>query len=304
MAAVSQKNKMVTASKTGAVFFCLKIICNIVAFIYNFTLIMNGIDYKAIPIGELTLKNIDEAQGRIQGYFSTFGNVDADKEMVMPGAFQKTLAQNSKRIKHLYQHNPLQPLAGVKNGKLIMTEDKNGLFFDSTISQTSYGKDVIKLYADGVIDEHSIGFNAVTKSEKKNYTELNEIKLWEGSTVTWGANEMAGTSSVKSLTQEEAITKMNVVIKALRNGKYENEDVFDLLEIYFKQLQQTIIDLKKSTMPDMVKCPNCGEQTPSAENAMGGIMCVHCGNTFSTQKSTMPERLKNYGVAFTNFLTH
>lgn len=217
---------------------------------------MNGIEYKSIGIGELTLKDIDQATGRILGYFSTFGNIDSDNEMIMPGAFAKTLAQNSRRIKHLYQHNPLMPLSGVKKGNLILTEDPKGLAFDSTISQTSYGKDTIQLYVDGVIDEHSIGFNTITKTEKKDYTELNEIRLWEGSTVTWGANEEAGTTAVKSFTKEEAIAKMNVVIKAFRNGKYENEEVFDLLDIYFKQLQQTILDLSQpTTEPELKSTP-------------------------------------------------
>jgi HK97 family phage prohead protease len=204
---------------------------------------MNGIEYKSIG-SELMLKDIDEKQGRILGYFSKFGNIDSDKDMIMPGAFTKTLKENHSRIKHLYQHDPLKPLAGVKNGRLVITEEKEGLAFDSTISQTSYGRDVIKLYSDGVIDEHSIGFNTVRKSEKQGYVQIEEIKLWEGSTVTWGANEFAGTTSVKSLSKEDAIKKMGVVIKALRNGSYENEDIFDLLDIYFKQLQQIILDIK------------------------------------------------------------
>lgn len=208
---------------------------------------MNGIEYKSIGVEEMMLKDIDEKQGRVLGYFSKFSNIDSDKDVIMPGAFTRTLKNNAARIKHLYQHNPLMPLSGVKNGKLIITEDKEGLAFDSTISQTSYGRDTIRLYADGVIDEHSIGFNTVDAKDKKDYREITEIKLWEGSTVTWGANEMAGTTSVKSLTKEDVIKKMDVVIKSFRNGKYENEEVFDLLEIYFKQLQQIILDISKPT---------------------------------------------------------
>ena len=221
---------------------------------------MNGIEYKSIGSGEMMLKDIDEKQGRILGYFSKFGNIDSDKDMIMPGAYARTLKNNAARIKHLYQHDPLKPLSGVKNSRLILSEDSNGLFFDSTISQTSYGKDVIQLYADGVIDEHSVGFNTVKEAEKGNYREIQEIKLWEGSTVTWGANHLAGTSDVKSLSKEDAIKKMDIVLKAFRNGKYENEEVFDLLEIYHKQLQQIIIDLTvktteppQSTLPDELK---------------------------------------------------
>jgi HK97 family phage prohead protease len=206
------------------------------------------LQFKSIGTAEMMLKDIDEKQGRVLGYFSKFGNIDSDGDMIMKGAYTKTLQENHARIKHLYQHDPLKPLAGVKNSRLTISEDADGLAFDSTISQTSYGKDVIKLYADGVIDEHSVGFVTKRKTEKSGYTEINEIHLWEGSTVTWGANEMAGTTSVKSLTKEQAIQKMDIVIKALRNGRYENEDIFDLLEIYFKQLQIQIVQ-EQSTQP-------------------------------------------------------
>lgn len=199
------------------------------------------------------LKDIDEKQGRVLGYFSKFGNIDSDKDMIMPGAFKRTLNANMPRIKHLYQHNPLQPLSGVKNSRLIISEDKDGLAFDSTITQTSYGKDVIMLYVDGVIDEHSIGFNTVDSKDKKDFRELTELKLWEGSTVTWGANEMAGTTGVKSMTKQDAANKMDNVLKALRNGKYENEEVFDLLEIYFKQLQQIILEISIPTTGPLIK---------------------------------------------------
>lgn len=212
-----------------------------------------SLEYKSLSSGIVT--DIDEKQGRIIGYFSKFGNIDSDGDMIMPGAYKRTLANNMRRIKHLYQHDPSMPLAGVKNSRLLLEEDSQGLKFDSTISQTSYGKDVVLLYADGVIDEHSVGFNTIQKEDKGKYNEIIEIKLWEGSTVTWGANEFAGTEAVKSLTKEQAILKMDNVLKAIRNGKYENEDVFDLLDIYFKQLQHAISDLtttapeQKSTLP-------------------------------------------------------
>lgn len=209
------------------------------------------IKYKSLGTSDMMLKDVNPEQGRILGYFAKFGNIDSDGEMIMPGAFTKTLTQNGPRIKHLYQHNPLQPLSGIKNSNLIITEDSYGLAFDSTISKTSYGKDVIQLYVDGVIDEHSIGYNVLSSADKKDYRELTELKLWEGSTVTWGANELAGTTIVKSMSKDDVIKKMDNVAKALRNGKYENDEVFDLLDIYFKQLQQHILDISaQATKPE------------------------------------------------------
>ena len=134
---------------------------------------------------------------------------------------------------------------------LEVSEDSKGLAFKSTISQTSWGRDAIKLYADGVVDEHSVGFQTIKSVDRNDYREITEIKLWEGSTVTWGANEMARSKSAFSA--EDLTRKMDSVIKAIRNGKYENEDIFDNLEYYFKQLQQLFINLtsksESSTQP-------------------------------------------------------
>lgn len=200
---------------------------------------------------QILVKDIDEKEGRIRGYFAVFGNVDSDGDMIMPGAFKRSLTNNLRRIKHLWQHNPWQPLSNAGAGTLILTEDNYGLFFDSTISKTSWGKDAIQAYADGLVDEHSIGFNTLKESRKDNYNEITEVKLWEGSTVTYAANELARTESIKNLTKEQAFERMNVSLKAFREGTYQNEEIFEYLEIYVKQLQQHILDLSApiSTQP-------------------------------------------------------
>jgi uncharacterized protein len=210
------------------------------------------------------IKDVDSATGTVTGYFSIFGNVDSDGDIVMPGAFKRSLNNNYKRIKHLNQHRSYEPLSATKNDNLVVKEDDKGLYFESKISKTSYGKDTILLYLDGVLDEHSIGYE-VTKSRDSDtqfvtsrwdpakqvpVKELIELYLWEGSTVTWGANKNAGTSSVKSLTKEQAFEKMNGILKAIKNGKYEQEEIFEMLELQFKQLEQHILDL--STQPEVV----------------------------------------------------
>lgn len=211
------------------------------------------LEFKSIPADGNSIKDIDEKKGIVTGYFSIFGNKDSDNDIIVPGAFKKTLSENYRRVKHLYQHDPVKPLSGTKNNLLTVKEDSVGLYFESKISETSWGKDAIRLYADGVVDEQSIGYKTIKSIDKKDYNELTELHLWEGSMVTWGANEMAQTTGMKCLfTPETAIAKMDNVLKALRNGKYENEEIFDVLEYYFKQLQQYITDLTKveSTQPD------------------------------------------------------
>lgn len=211
------------------------------------------------------IKDVDQKTGTVTGYFSIFGNVDSDGDIIMPGAFSRTLNNNYKRLKHLDQHDPSLRLSGTKYDNLVAKEDAKGLYFESKISQTSYGKDVILLYQDGVLDEHSIGYEVVKArdsdtqftqryGQKVPVKELQELKLWEGSTVTWGANAMARTESVKSFTKEQAIAKMHNILKAIKNGKYEQDEVFEMLDLYFKQLEQHINDL--STTPLAVQAPD------------------------------------------------
>lgn len=221
----------------------------------------NILEYKSIHASTKdAIKDIDETKGIVSGYFSVFGNKDSDSDIIMPGAYTKTLNENYRRIKHLYQHNPWQPLSGTKNDNLVVTQDNYGLHFVSTVSKTSWGRDAIRLYADGVIDEQSVGFQTIKSQDRQGYRELTELKLWEGSAVTWAANEQALTGDVKSLDKDLLFTKMNNVVKSIRNGKYENEDIFDSLELYVKQIQLLIHNLTKqateplpSTLPDDVK---------------------------------------------------
>jgi uncharacterized protein len=217
------------------------------------------------------IKDIDAKTGTVTGYFSIFGNVDSDGDMIMPGAFKRSLQNNYARQKHLNQHRSGEVLSGTKKGNLTIKEDSKGLYFESKISQTTLGKDVILLYEDGALDEHSIGYEVVRSrdsdtmtrpsrwnpTEKLPVKELHELKLWEGSTVTWGANEMATTENIKSLTKEQAFDKMSCVMKALRNGKYEHEEIFEMLELTFKQLEQHILDLStSSTKPVAIAAPD------------------------------------------------
>lgn len=208
------------------------------------------------------ITNIDEKDGIIEGYFSVFGNKDSDKDIIRPGFFTKTLSENYSRIKHLYQHDPWRPLSGTAKGNLVLTQDNYGLKYKSTISKTSYGKDMILLHVDGVIDENSIGFQTTQSKELKGEDgrELIEGILWEGSSVTWGSNERALS---KSLNKDELCKKMDTVMKAIRNGKYENEDLFDSLEIYFKQLQSLLTSLTTKAAEEAPK-PDYGKEIADA----------------------------------------
>ncbi|MFA5452529.1 MAG: HK97 family phage prohead protease [Candidatus Methanomethylophilaceae archaeon] len=204
--------------------------------------------YLTKDVGE-AVKDVDSVKGIVTGYFSIFGNKDSDGDIVLPGAYRKTLKENGPgsdkpRILHLFQHDPYKPLAK----PYVLKEDKTGLYFESKISDTALGKDVLQLYLDKVLTEHSIGYQVVKREvdEKEETQKLIELKLWEGSTVSWGANMDAVVSTVKnegknSKSWDILIQKLDALHSAVK-GNY-TDDTARLLEIQFNQLKQTVFSL-------------------------------------------------------------
>lgn len=199
------------------------------------------------------LKDIDDKQKIISAYVSVFNNIDSDGDMVMPGAFKKTIAERGPgasrvRIKHLWMHDPYNVI-GVPEE---MSEDSEGLLVRSRFGTDQFSQDKMQQHIDGLIDEFSIGYQ-VSQAEKVDgdtpYQKLMEIKLWEYSSVTWGANALTrmieGKSSIKD--QLEVINeRMNRLTTALRKGKYTDETA-ETFEIELKQIQtiyNELIELK------------------------------------------------------------
>jgi len=199
-----------------------------------------------------SVKDVDVKQGIICGYFSKFGNKDSDGDIIVPGAFTKTLKENGPgsgkpRILHLLQHEPTMPLGKPQ----VLNENSEGLYFESKISGTSYGRDTLKLYEDGVLTEHSIGYKVIKNEPKEDANYLHEIRLWEGSTVSWGANMEATVTGIKAEDKEAIYDKLIKKLEAMTyavKGNY-TDDMIVQLEIQIKQIQQLIMSLAELEKP-------------------------------------------------------
>ena len=109
------------------------------------------------------------------------------------------------------------------------------------------GQDFLKMYQEGIIREHSIGFNYIpdkikaVESGDQTIWDIAEVKLWEGSAVVFGANsETPNLSIIKSQEDlnkhlEEINERMEVFIKALQDDnlskKYNNLFVLELMQL-------------------------------------------------------------------------
>ena len=191
------------------------------------------------------VKNI-EAKGEVKmnsrtitGYFSRFGNIDSDGDMLMPGAFSKSIKERGAEglILHLADHR-----LDTTNilGKPKLWEVSDGGMFETTITETTKGNDVLRLYRDGLINQHSFGFKTTKDTPKTGYKEINEVLLYEISTVPLGANSQTPFTGFKGLTPDELKERYDLLQKCFNDGDY-SDDVFPLLKAQMKEIEQLII---------------------------------------------------------------
>jgi HK97 family phage prohead protease len=154
------------------------------------------------------VKEFDDAQGIVRGYLSTFNNVDEGGDRVRPKAFKRTLANKYEyKQKHgtkylfplLWQHDTGQPIGGYTEAK----EDDTGLFVELQIDlDVQRGREAFSGLKKGYIFQQSMGYDTLqseyVKVEGKMVRDLIEVRLWEGSIVTFPMNTSAIVTDVKS----------------------------------------------------------------------------------------------------------
>ncbi len=199
------------------------------------------------------LKDADPKSGIVTGYCAIFGNIDSDSDVIMPGAFSKTIQERGPgsakpRIKHLWQHNSWQPI-GIPT---VLKEDDKGLYFETKFGSDSFSQDALLQHIDGLITELSIGFNTIKSEDVLDssggfqHRKLTELKLWEYSSVTWGANSLTEIISAKAEDAEiysNLNKRLDALTNALKNGKY-TEESHEQFEAEIEKIKTIIKSLK------------------------------------------------------------
>jgi HK97 family phage prohead protease len=146
------------------------------------------------------LRTTVDLDGTVEGYASRFGEIDAARDMVMPGAFRATLdARGVRRIPMLFQHDPAEPV-GVW---LDLREDANGLYARGRlIPEVARGRELLSLIRARAIDGLSIGFRTVQGKidPRSRIRRLYAVELWEISIVTFPLLAGARVHAVKAST--------------------------------------------------------------------------------------------------------
>ena len=146
---------------------------------------------------ELDIKAVQE-DGFFVGWASVYGVKDRGGDIVMPGAFTKSLQKYpANKVKMLYQHSASEPIGTW----LKFEEDARGLKAEGRlILETAKGREVHALLKAGAVDGLSIGYRTIRDSvdRAKGARLLHELELREVSIVTFPMNEDATVSSVKT----------------------------------------------------------------------------------------------------------
>lgn len=202
-----------------------------------------------VKINHLRFKDMDRKEGRVIGYFSSFGNKDSDGDFLVPGAFKKTIKErgpksNKPRIKHVMDHSKTNTVAVLQD----LMEDEVGLMYDSKKGRHRNGEDWFLMCEDGIITEHSFGFETTKSEDKKDGNYITEVQMWEGSSLQcWGANELTPIVGVKELKMPELRDRFDILEKAFRNGKYTDETFITVIEPELKHIRRILNNLSDST---------------------------------------------------------
>lgn len=135
-----------------------------------------------------------DAEGRFSGYASVFNRLDSGGDIVLRGAFAKSLAKRRGRIRLLFQHDPKEPVGIWEE----MHEDEHGLFVAGKLVPGVPRAEALKrLIENRALDGLSIGFRTVKASREAGtgHRCLSEIDLYEISIVTFPMMEEARIAS-------------------------------------------------------------------------------------------------------------
>lgn len=242
------------------------------------------------------VKDIDTVSRTVSGVYNTFNFLDSDNDVLLPGCCNKSIADRgplSSAIAKIVQakNHDLTKIPGKIKTLDERTINFKGvnmqcLYFETVMGTSTLGSDELKDYSEGIIQNHSIGFQYdegkfLTKDAHGNSTEgqmwksisdslinpealencdyifaVSKIKLFEGSSVAIGANTLTPNLGMKSKSGIEAkaayenmlITRISKLSKVLSNGSQSDERMA-LFELELNQLKQIASDLCSKLSP-------------------------------------------------------
>lgn len=155
--------------------------------------------------------------GVFAGYASVFGLTDSQRDVILRGAFTRTLSQRRTPVRLLWQHQLAEPIGEIE----ILREDAHGLYVRARLMlELTRAREAYRLLRSKVVTGLSIGYTPLRFRFDRNrrVRVIQEVALWEVSIVTFPANEAAQITVVKAAPPEAlaaALTRMHRALAAL-----------------------------------------------------------------------------------------
>lgn len=145
---------------------------------------------------QLEIKRLDDRE--FEGHGSVFGNVDLGGDIVLPGAFKRSLKQYQDKGDlplMFWMHDPTR----VAGKWTEMNEDENGLRVKGVLADTPLGNEIRTLLQMDAVKGLSIGYRTLDDDYDKDGNRLlKELELWEVSVVSLPMNPLAQVAHAKS----------------------------------------------------------------------------------------------------------
>ena len=199
---------------------------------------------------------VDENEGIVEGYGSIFGNVDSDGDIIVKGAYTKTLMENGLRVRYVNQHRIDQPLGKFE----VLMEDEIGLKFQAKVPLTTLGKDVLLLMKSGVLNENSVGIMPIQKEYTNDGVRLlKEVKLYEISCVTLAANPMALITNAKGELDTDLYAKRFDALNRVIKKENVSDELGYAIEAELMKLKSLFVKLTTPPVEDTTEPEAKGE---------------------------------------------
>lgn len=179
---------------------------------------MDWLDFDA----EFKFSDEGETVGEIEGYGSVFNLMDRGGDIMLPGAFKKSLSEWKKKktpIPMLWQHNSSEPIGIWEQ----FEEDDRGLKVKGSLAmELPKAKEARVLMKKKAVSGLSIGY----RTKEADYDrltgarKLKQVELWEISLVTFPMLPEAQISGVKNSAGFDA----RAAEKAFREGGLSRND--------------------------------------------------------------------------------
>lgn len=189
----------------------------------------------SFEVAEIKEEDSDKGQvGIIEGYASTFGNIDLGGDVIENGAFAKTIKEKNGRWPLLLDHDPRKHVGwnteAVEDKKGLKTKSEIILITEEARNRYALSKRAAEI---GTKMGISIGFNLVKWEFDKEggVRRIKELKMWEQSLVAFPMNPKAAVTAAKGTLSDEQLEKVLNMLKKAGYSLKEINEALGLVEV-------------------------------------------------------------------------